>query len=106
MKKRQAHYCERIMQTICDYIAQGKTLKVACAKAGPLAPNAKTVWKWRNESPAIDEMYQAALDAAARARQEAREREEGKMIQRITKAATSPIPARPAAHWASALFME
>lgn len=92
------------MQTICDHLAAGKTLKVACKLAGPLAPNAKTVWKWRQENAEIDEMYQAALDKAARARQEAREREQGKMVQRIVAAATTPIPARPAAHWASALF--
>lgn len=94
------------MQTICDYIAQGITLKKACKMAGPLAPNPKTVWKWRNENPDIDAMYQAALDTVARLRQEAREREQGKMVQRIVAAATTPIPARPAAHWASALFME
>lgn len=105
MKKRQAHYCKRVMETICEYLAKGMTLKAACKKAGELAPNAKTVWKWRMERPELEAMYQEALDKAARARREALDAEAGKMIQRIIAVETAPIPPRPAAHWASALFM-
>jgi hypothetical protein len=106
-RKRHAHYCEYVMDNICAHLADGLTLKQACKKAGKLAPNSKTVWKWRQESPALEEKYQRALDAGARKKAEEREMQKMKMVQRIVKVETMPIADKPicaAQHWASALF--
>jgi len=61
MSKRRAHYCVRIAKDICQHIAMGKTLNQALAEVGVLAPTKVTLYRWLEEYPEFEKMYQRAL---------------------------------------------
>lgn len=60
MTKRAAHYNTRVAREICEYIANGLTLKEALARIGFLAPNINTVYKWLELYPEFREKYERA----------------------------------------------
>ena len=65
MAKRKAHYCERIADRICEYIAEGDSLVTALRKTGPLAPGLATFWKWQADMPEFRTKYELARQMQA-----------------------------------------
>lgn len=59
MGGRKAHYTTRIAKRLCEHIALGATLKDALAKE-PLGPTIPQFWRWLDEYPEFQEMYERA----------------------------------------------
>lgn len=60
MGGRRAHYTARIAKRLCGNIALGDTLKKALAKE-PLGPTVEQFWRWLDEYPEFQAMYERAL---------------------------------------------
>ena|SRR5688572_9940226 len=59
MGGRKAHYTTRIAKRLCEHIALGATVAEALQRE-PLAPTVPTFWRWLDEYPEFQEMYQRA----------------------------------------------
>lgn len=64
---RQAHYCTRIADRICEEVAIGKSVKAALKAAGPLAPTLTQFWRWLGKYPDLKVKYEEALRFQANA---------------------------------------
>lgn len=60
MGGRRAHYTTRIAKRLCEHIALGDTLKKALEKE-PLGPTVIQFWRWLDEYPEFQQMYERAL---------------------------------------------
>ena len=63
--KRAAHYTPRFANQLCEYIAEGLTLKQAIAKIGYLAPTIVTTFRWLDQYPEFREKYERARQLQA-----------------------------------------
>lgn len=100
MRKRQAHYCERVVLRICAYVAAGSTLKAALTKTGSLAPSKATFWKWRHRWPEVDKLYTSSRDLAM-----CRDTAPLEIFE-VPAATPAPTPKpKPKASWADMLFI-
>lgn len=59
MGGRRAHYTTRLAKRLCEHIALGATLKRALEKE-PLAPSVPLFWRWLDEYPEFNAMYERA----------------------------------------------
>lgn len=64
MGGRRAKYTTRIAKRICEHIALGDTLKKALEKE-PLAPSVTLFWRWIDEYPEFQAMYEKARQLQA-----------------------------------------